>query len=81
MYGVYPGVPAPCNLKTNSKGSGLPMHEPVDIVFSRQDRTVKFLSKQFDFYQTDLPPDKDFCIAVTMGVEGTEVEIELLNIF
>ena len=57
------------------------MNEPIDIVFSRQDRTVKFLSKEFDFYQTDLPQDKEWCIAVTLGYEEKEVEIELLDVF
>ena len=64
-----PYNPTPYNLKTNHRDEGypkLPNDEPIDIVFSRQDRTVKFLAKTFDLYQTDLPRDEDFRIAVVM---------------
>ena len=78
-YGVYGSSNAPCNLKTNSKGPGI-KNEPIDIVYDRQEGTVKFTSKNFDLYQTGLPKDVDFCLAVTLWKSPQEVELEILNL-
>jgi len=84
-YGVYHGgnnYPYSHNLKTTSIESNkrLPQSEPVIIKYDKEKREVRFTSAHFNLYQTDLPEEVDFCIAVNMASYGNEIEIELLSI-
>ena len=84
-YGVWPGTyqnSYSFNLKTTSieKYASLPQSEPVIIKYDKEKREVRFTSAHFNLFQTDLPEEVDFCLAVTIGGYGFEIEIELLSL-
>ena len=67
------------NLKTTSieTTERLPQSEPVIIKYDKEKREVRFTSAHFNLYQTDLPEEVDFCLAVS--IYGGTIEIELLS--
>ena len=77
IYGVRNSDNLPCNLKVSRKGSKLHYTDPITVTYSKKDRTVKFSSKNFDYYQTDLP-DKDFGIYVWLCFKPQELELKLI---
>ena len=56
------------NLKTiiNQKVGRISQDESVTVTYDKEARTVRFTSSYFDLYQTGLPEDVDFCLAVTL---------------
>ena len=66
-YGVCGAENYPHNLKTNSSGSPLPHTEPITLEYDRKAKTVKFTSKNFDYYQTNVPKDVTYAIGVFLA--------------
>ena len=54
-YGVVNGNNSKQNLLGEKPDDKLPWTEPIEITFDKNERTVKFVSKTFDYYQNGLP--------------------------
>ena len=78
MYG-WKSIPA--NLKkTRSPESELKRDDPITITYSKKDRTVHFTSKEFDYYQNNLP-QKDFAISMYDRTSDSHLEVKFEKIW
>ena len=76
---------APNNLRVWKRlGGNLPADEPIVITYDKSIETVRFTSKTFEYYQTDLPSDVDFAVCAWMHAQvegGIKMDVKIVSIF
>ena len=80
MYGLWEGKDSFRNLKTKRYNSRMALDDTMVITYNKQEQTVRFTCKTFEFYQTGLPKDTDFKIATAIYCKPQKMTINFLEV-
>ena len=78
-YGIYLNYAYPMNLKRKTRTDSPHQNGPIEVIYNRDEATVRFVSRTFEYDQTGLPKDKNFTLVVGMNFLNQVMEVKLYN--
>ena len=79
-YGINMEDDQPFNVKRKTRTGDPHQNDPIEVIYNRDEATVRFVSKTFEYDQTGLPKDKNFTLVVGMEWPGQVMKVAFSNI-